>query len=298
MTADVPALTVAVPVFNGENYLRQALDSLLAQTYSDFDLLIVDNASTDTTPDIASEYGERDPRVRYHRNKSNIGAAANWFHALDLCATRYFKWAAHDDLYAPEFLERCVDALERDPSVVACFSRTVPISGEGKIIRIDQLETQVDTMSSRPDERLYNILGHDYLCVQMYAVMRTAVLKATRPYIGYIGWDWNTLAELALLGRIAEVNAPLFYHRLHDLAFGIALNSGRPRGELVQYDPTINWQTDRSMVPRVRNYFGAVHRAPLTAVQRACCYAQLVRLLSEKSARRVRSSIKAVLSLS
>jgi glycosyltransferase involved in cell wall biosynthesis len=111
--AELPSLTIGLPVYNGERYLAQALDALLAQTYQDFELIISDNASTDRTADICQEFVARDARVKYVRQRVNIGAGPNHNAVLTLARGRFFKWAAHDDVYAPTLLERCIEVLER-----------------------------------------------------------------------------------------------------------------------------------------------------------------------------------------
>lgn len=98
-----PKVSVGLPVYNGEKYLPQAIKSLLAQTFAEFELIICDNASTDRTQEISRTFTKRDQRIRYHRNPNNLGAAANFNLSFRLSSGEYFKWAA-DDLCAPEFL--------------------------------------------------------------------------------------------------------------------------------------------------------------------------------------------------
>src|SRR2546426_6424374 len=120
-------VSIGLPVFNCDPLLRQAVDSLLTQTYSDFELVISDNASTDGTEAICREYAAKDHRVRYYRGERNRGAVWNWNRVFELSGGEYFKWAAHDDLCAPDYVERCVEVLDRDPSVVLCYAETVLI---------------------------------------------------------------------------------------------------------------------------------------------------------------------------
>ena len=118
MTPIIPRVTIGLPVYNGQNYLVETLESLLAQTYTDFELVISDNASTDRTEAICRQYAAGDARIRYYRNDENIGASANYNRAFELGRGEYFKWAAHDDLLAPTYLERCVEVLDANPDVV------------------------------------------------------------------------------------------------------------------------------------------------------------------------------------
>ena len=120
MDASTPRLSIGLPVFNGADYLEEALRSILAQTFTDFELVISDNASTDGTEDICRAYAMKDRRVKYHRNPKNIGATQNWYRVFDLSCGEYFASAAHDDLYAADYMEKCISVLDRDPSIIVC----------------------------------------------------------------------------------------------------------------------------------------------------------------------------------
>ena len=118
-------------VYNGEQYLAETIDSLLAQTFEDFELVISDNASTDATAEICRSYAERDSRIRYIRQAENIGAMGNFNFLFSQARGRYFKWAAADDLVAPTFLTRCIEFLDTQPDYVLCHTRTVTIGANG-----------------------------------------------------------------------------------------------------------------------------------------------------------------------
>src|SRR5688572_21737331 len=130
MTAS-PLVTIGLPVYNSENYVQQSLDSLLAQTYSNFILIISDNASTDGTADICRRCAASDSRVRYYRNEINIGNPGNFNRVFRLCTTKYLKWATSDDLWAPTFLERAMEVMESDESIALCYPKSCVIEGDG-----------------------------------------------------------------------------------------------------------------------------------------------------------------------
>ncbi len=111
MNTHKPPVAIGLPVFNAEKYLSQAVDSILAQTFSDFHLIISDNASTDRTQEICQAYAAQDNRIRYSRNHRNLGASPNFNRVFELSSHQYFKWAPHDDMIAPEFLARCVNSI-------------------------------------------------------------------------------------------------------------------------------------------------------------------------------------------
>ena len=131
-----PRISVGLPVYNGQNFLAAAIESVLAQTYRDFLLVISDNASTDATQRICEEFASRDPRVDYHRAQTNRGIVWNFNEVFRLSRTEYFMWFAHDDALAPQYLERCLEVLDRDPSVVSCFSSCRDIDGTGTTIGV------------------------------------------------------------------------------------------------------------------------------------------------------------------
>lgn len=278
-----PELSIGLPVYNGERYLPAALDSLLGQTFGDFTLILLDNASTDGTQDICERYRVKDARIDYHRHAQNIGAVRSWYKTLDMATTPFFKWAADDDEYAPEFLERCLDVIRSDESIVTCYARMQAIDAEGQ--RGHCFHVPIDTASHDASVRFYNAIAVDYLTVQLYGVMRTALLKRTTRYHGYVGEDRNFLAELCLRGRVCEVPEYLFLHRLYPDAWGAVVSANdASMDDLVAYDPTVDWTVNRrSGVRRVLNYFAAIARVPLSPVIRARCVWQLLRVLSGKA---------------
>ncbi len=134
-----PRVSVGLAVYNGENYLREAIDSILAQTFTDFELILSDNASTDKTQEICLEYAAKDKRIRYYRNDQNIGGIRNQIRTVELSRGEYYKLAAHDDVCAPDFLEKCVEVLDRDPSVVLCYPKTKIIDENGNFLKATRL---------------------------------------------------------------------------------------------------------------------------------------------------------------
>ena len=132
MNNKAPKLSIGLPVYNGERYLAETIDSLLAQSFTDYELIISDNASTDSTPAICRKYGEQDSRITYCRSETNRGAAWNFNNTVHQARGEYFKWAAHDDLYHPDFIKKCVHVLDTKYSVALCFSYTNFIDENGE----------------------------------------------------------------------------------------------------------------------------------------------------------------------
>jgi glycosyltransferase involved in cell wall biosynthesis len=128
-------VSIGMPIFNGEKYIRDTLDSLLDQTFNDFEIIICDNQSTDNTEAICEEYALRDKRINYYKNPQNLGPAKNYNRVFRLSNGKYFKWASYDDLYMPHYLEKCVNVLEQNPDVAVCYPRVIFIDGNGQEIR-------------------------------------------------------------------------------------------------------------------------------------------------------------------
>lgn len=209
----MPTVSIALPVYNGERYLRQALDSILAQSFTDFEVLIADNASTDATAEIAAEYAARDPRIRYHRNPQNLGAAGNFNLAFQLTSGRYFKWAAHDDLLHPDFLQRCVAALERDPGAVLAFPRSCIIDEDGEPQGDYEHAQEIESPSCAVR---FGALLEYHRCFEVFGVIRRDALAKTRLIGPYAHGDGVLLANLALHGRFVKIPESLFFPRRHD----------------------------------------------------------------------------------
>lgn len=210
-----PLVSLGMPIYNGEQFLVEALDSLIGQTFTDFEIIICDNASTDRTPILCKDYVERDARIRYFRNDSNIGAAANFNKTFWMASGKYFKWCAHDDVCAPEYLERCVEILEKNTDVILAYPRTKIISEENP--HGVPFKSKVDSLATEsPDpviryEAMLNIHG----CFEIFGLIRKDCLART-PLIGAYGnADGVLLAKLALLGKFKEVPEYLFLSRKH-----------------------------------------------------------------------------------
>jgi len=209
-----------MPVYNGADTLAEALDSLLAQTFTDFEVLISDNASTDATEAICREYAERDARILYERNAENLGAAGNFNRVFDRAQGKYFKWFAADDLLAPEYLERCVAALDdAGEEFVLAFPGRQIVDPDG-----NPLDHDPYLISGKPaDEQTYDDIGFSRLMrvcgsrcpIFVFGLMRTEVAKQTQGMGAYIAADLVYVAELRLRGRFRKVAGDLFLQRLH-----------------------------------------------------------------------------------
>lgn len=283
MTA-VPRLSIGLPVYNGEQYLSEALDALLGQSYTDFELIISDNASSDGTADICHRYAARDPRIRYIRQPRNIGAAPNHNLVFREARGELFKWASHDDLYAPDLLRRCVEALDAHPDVVLAHAGTATIDGAGTLT--ETYDYQLVTGSPRAPERFRSMLfapgGDDF-----YGVIRAAVLRRVAPHGSYHHADRTFVTEIGLHGPFHQVPELLYFRRDHPDRAERAKPTKRTR--CANLDPR---RTDRLRHPTVRllaeyvwGFIAAVRRAPLSPGDRRRCYRHLAHWLASRAPR-------------
>jgi glycosyltransferase involved in cell wall biosynthesis len=132
-TLGVPIVSIAMPVYNGEAYIKQAIDSLLAQTFKDFELIISDNASTDATEPICRKYAEQDLRVRYIRQDENLGAMRNFQFVLNQARCDYFMWAACDDVWDSSWLCSLYNEI--------CKNKKAAVFG--RVVHIDELSRRI-----------------------------------------------------------------------------------------------------------------------------------------------------------
>ncbi len=268
MTPIIPRVTIGLPVYNGQNYLVETLESLLAQTYTDFELVISDNASTDRTEAICRQYAAGDARIRYYRNDENIGASANYNRAFELGRGEYFKWAAHDDLLAPTYLERCVEALDADPDVVLAYTQAKAIDDKGNVVKLYPGKKHYN--SPDPRRRFYEFVLDPSPVVAVFGLMRREVLGRTRLIGKYAGSDRPLLSELSLLGKFYEVPEHLFFYRFHEeQSWG---GNKSAQAQQAWYDPRRSGKITFPQWRLLREHVRSIERSPVSLKERVSCY--------------------------
>lgn len=267
-----PRVTIALPVYNGARFLEETIQSILAQTFKSFELIISDNASTDATPEIAKRYAGRDVRVRYRGHAKTVGAHYNFNGLVVGVETDYFKWAADDDLYEPDYLERCVAMLDAHPDAVIAYPQAIDIDVEGRFL-IDRPFNCDLTVPSAVD-RFRTYLGAGNACLPIFGVHRTKALQATGLLGHYAASDRVLLAELTLHGTWQEIPEPLFLHREHEDRSVYKFPNPRLRG--VWFDPDRR-RPDNVYWKRFAGYRQAIERAPVSATERTSLYGLLAK---------------------
>lgn len=208
-----PKLSVGLPVFNGENFLEEALESVRAQSFDDFELIIADNASDDRTGVICESYASKDERIRLIRNPTNVGGARN--HNLVLAHARApcFKWMAHDDVCEPTFFDRCVEALDQTPAAVGAYPRALDIDQEG--IVVGKWPPRRALAAAQPQVRFSEVLRTQKEPLPIFGVLRTHVVQSLGGLGAYPSSDRVLICAMALRGPLLEVPEFLFLHREH-----------------------------------------------------------------------------------
>ena len=229
-----PRVSIGMPVFNGADFIRCAVQSVLSQDYEDLELIISDNASTDETASICRELAAIDPRIRYHRNETNIGAAGNYNKVFELARGEYFKWAAHDDECHPRMVRRCVEVLDRAPaSVTMVYPLAELIDEHGHTLR--KPLDRIASTDPRPHRRLMRLLWSLNMCDPVFGLIKTEYLRKTQLIGRFFGADYVLLGELVMLGEIRELDEILFRLRAHAKR-SMKANQGT-RAQAAWYDP-------------------------------------------------------------
>jgi len=271
-TPAVPRVSIGLPVYNGDAFLAAAIDTLLAQTHRDFELIISDNASTDRTESICRERAERDPRIRYYRSETNRGAMWNFNRVVELARGEYFKWAAHDDMHEATYIERCVAALDAHGDVVLACTRLVDIDDDGNRKEVDVPHLRWD--SRRPNVRFRALANPHHRCESVFGVIRTAVLRRTELISDYAGCDRVLLAQIALAGKFYEVPETLFLHREHKRRSTKAYKSEQTRS--AWFNPARAGRPDIPHVKMLRGYARVTAHARVSLLDKVICWAMLV----------------------
>ena len=268
-----PRVSIGMPVYNGERYLGEALNSLLAQTFDDFELIICDNASTDKTGQISRSFAARDARIRYFRNSENLGAAQNYRRTFKLSSGEYFRWANCDDLFAPNSLECCVKVLDQKPSIILTYPKTKFIDDKGQIISTCKDELQV--ISPKASRRFFHTIARLGYVNAIYGLMRAHVLRQTGLIRNFEGGDIVLVAELSLYGKFWQIPEFLFYRRLHPGAH----SNCKDIAQIQEFfDPMTKGQIPLTVSRHLWAYFDSICRAPLSISEKMRLHFLLTRI--------------------
>jgi glycosyltransferase involved in cell wall biosynthesis len=252
-----PEVSIGVPVYNGARFLRKSIDSLLGQTFGDFELILSDNASSDETQEICDAYVRADRRVRCFRQPRNLGATRNWNFVVQMATGKYFKWASANDYCEPHMLAECTAVLRQNADVVVCYGRTELIDDDGNALGLYEHDPEI--MDGRPSHRFRRLLTELSLNNAQSGLIRISALRRTRLERFYPGGDQILMAELAMLGGYRLLPMVLLHRRMGKASTTRFL-SARELREF--HDP----QANARQLPAWRNHSDCIYsalRAPL-----------------------------------
>lgn len=207
--ANIPLVSIGVPVYNEARFLGQTIDSLLAQDYPHLEFIVSDNASTDGTLEICERTSELDARVRVLRSESNLGSSANFQRCLDEANGEWFLWAGGHDLWSHDMISRCVAALQVHPGAVVAVPESGWIDAESR--PFGARASILDTRGMEPLARVFTILWANMH--PMYGVIRTEALRSACPVPNYPGADLILLVRLILQGDFVPAPGATWFRR-------------------------------------------------------------------------------------
>jgi glycosyltransferase involved in cell wall biosynthesis len=218
-----PTVSIGLPVFNGERFLAQALNALLAQTFTDFEIIVSDNASTDSTPEICERFVRTDARVRYVRQAQNIGAPRNWNAVVHEAKGQFFKWASANDYCNECFIEQCLKVLEANSRAVLSFGETILVDQETG--QTTDYHGDIEISDARPSDRFKRVCSSLKLNNAQSGLIRLDLLRKTGLDRPYQGGDLVLMCELALYGCFVRAPASRLYRRVGSESMSSLLTS-------------------------------------------------------------------------
>lgn len=212
-----PLVSIGLPVYNGENFVAEAIQCVLSQTFSDLELVISDNASTDRTISICRKFAERDRRICVYANQRNLGVSPNYNNVFRRSRGRYFAWLAHDDYIGAEFVERCLRELEMDASVNVAFPKLVYVDAHGSPFRrqVSDLSIMGTSVVSRVRQLMRLESQSTDVFWSQFGLIRRSELERTQLMGAYSGSDQVLILEMVVRGKLKQVDKELFFRREH-----------------------------------------------------------------------------------
>ncbi len=288
-----PVLSVGMPVYNGAKWIEDAIDSILTQSFTDVELIICDNCSTDETEAICRQAAAKDSRVHYSMNASNIGVHRNYDRVFELSSGKYFKWASCSDICLEGFFEKCVAVLEECDDVVLAYPRAFfLVSIHGANEQVIEYEDQLHLIYDRPSRRFAEYLNREKYNNVMNGIMRASALRQTSLNRPLPGSDISMIAELTLHGKFVEIPDRLFFRRFGFETTGILMDSHSSAGTKSGYmvKPTHGQRI------KLHSYrFLTAIRAPISFVDKVLVWAYLIRRYAGLAPLACRKVIRALL---
>ena len=213
-------VSIGLPVYNGMPYVENAILSLLHQTYNNFELVICDNNSTDETWDICQKYAQKDSRIRLYRNNQTIGVMDNFLRVLELTSGEFFMWAAHDDIWYPNYVSRCLDALKLNEKAILCFCQSELVNHVSGTTSLDTVCTNLLTDNTK--QQASNLLNSNCPTPNaIYGLFKrhylVDIIQKIRNRLYVYGGDRVLLLQVTLSGKIVFLEDVL---RIYNYYYG------------------------------------------------------------------------------
>jgi len=210
---NLPLVSIGVPLYNEAKYLKQTLESLVAQDYPNIEIIISDNASSDNTGEICQKFVEHYSHIKYHRFDKNYGSITNFLYTAENSYGKYFMFAAGHDLWHPSFISKAVRIMENDDEIALCYARATRIDSCGNTLQLAKNTMDLRGMPAhkRLEHLVNNISGAD----PIYGLIRASYMHYLKAFSSNPVWgaDQVLLARFTLLGTIAHIPEVLFFWR-------------------------------------------------------------------------------------
>lgn len=269
-----PRATIGMPVYNGALTIAQSLDSLLSQSFEDFELIISDNASTDDSVHIVKSYCQRDSRVRLIQQPRNVGANGNFSAVANAARGEYFKWATCSDLCHPDFLSHCVALLDARPDVVVA----APVTGlfENHPNESGPYAGDIEVLDDSPAKRFQELIESIKLNNAMNGLIRTKALKARHPVMDhYMRADIVMMSCLALQGKLALAQGAIFLRRMDPRTATILMDS---EDDIRHHYPSPDFRSQLPTWHLFKGWVQAVHQTPVPAAEKRQAYGYIAKM--------------------
>jgi glycosyltransferase involved in cell wall biosynthesis len=270
----LPRVSIGLPFYNGENFLEDAMRSVLVQTYDDLELVVSDNASTDRSPEIARDLAASDARVRYFRNERNLGAAPNWNRVWQESRGSLFKWLAHDDRIKPNFVAAAVAALDEAPDAVLC-NGVVDYIDENGTVFADYVSVLGEAGGVDPAERFAVMALRSHSCVDFFGMIRREAMAGSLMHASFHGADRAFLVQMALRGRLLQLPEHLVQMREHEHRYTRSKADAKARR--LWHDSSAKRSAAMPTLFLYRQYLRLVQEEQLSPAERRRCYGVLAR---------------------
>lgn len=258
-------VVVGLPVYNGEEFIAEAITSILAQTHGDFRLIIADNCSTDGTEDICRSFAAQDDRIEFNRHAKNIGSGPNFNSVFKPGDAPYFRWAAHDDVMTPCALAETVALLDAHPEAVIAHGRSQETDAAGVVIR--SFDHHPTLAGAKPQDRFWSILWARYF-TEIFGLMRVSTMRETDLFDIFPGTDRNFIAQMVLRGDVVYSREVVFRRREHENAYVASAKSAKVRQKIL--NPAVKRKMPLPL-EKTKHYLATISEAPISAAEKSAC---------------------------